>query len=101
MINVGHEGYIACRWMEERTFENPDVIKILNQHFVSIQVDSEARPDIGERYSDWAWPATAFMTPAGEQVLAIRGSRGPEKFLTIVNKLIGEISLFARRIQQR
>lgn len=88
MVNVGHEGCTACRYMEERTFTDHNVISLLNTHFVSIQVDSEARPDIGERYSDWAWPATAFMRPDGTHVLALRGSRGPEKFVPVLEDLI-------------
>jgi len=88
MVNVGHEGCVACRWMEQRTFTNPEVIELLNKNFITISVDSEARPDIGDRYSDWAWPATAFMTPDGQQVLAIRGSRNPENFVPILQKLI-------------
>ena len=27
LINVGHEGCTACRFMEENTFSNPDVIE--------------------------------------------------------------------------
>jgi len=88
MVNVGHEGCVACRWMEQQTFTDPEVIKLLGENFISISVDSEARPDIGERYSDWAWPATAFMTPDGQQVLAIRGNRRPENFIPILQKLI-------------
>ncbi len=88
LINVGHEGCTACRFMEKNTFSNQSVIELVNNNFVAIQVDSEARPDIGERYSDWAWPANAFMQPDGTQVLAFAGSRRPDKYLTVLNKLI-------------
>ena len=46
-----------------KTIADADVIRLTNEHFIAIQVDSEARPDIGEPYSDWAWPATIFMPP--------------------------------------
>lgn len=88
MINVGHEGCTACRFMKNNTFTNQQVVDVLSQYFVSIQVDSEVRPDIGERYSDWAWPATAFMRPDGKQVLALRGSMRPGKFMPILEDLI-------------
>src|SRR2546421_12790512 len=42
-------GYSACHWchvMERESFENEDTAAIMNQHFVSIKVDSEERPDI-------------------------------------------------------
>ncbi len=87
-INVGHEGCIACRWMKESTFSEPAIIKTINENFVAIQVDSEMRPDIGERYSDWAWPALVFNSPDGTQVLAIRGNRRPDTFGEILEKII-------------
>ena len=88
MVAVGHEGCTACRMMEENTYSDERVIALLNEHFVPIQVDCEARPDIGERYSDWAWPATAFLKPDGTQVFAIRGSRRAGKFTRLLNRVI-------------
>jgi uncharacterized protein YyaL (SSP411 family) len=90
LVNVGMEGCVACEWMEDRTYTDSDVIDLLNEHFVSIEVDSEARPDIGERYSDWAWPATIFLTPDGTQVLGVRGNRLPRNFIPILNDLIAK-----------
>lgn len=88
LINVGHEGCIACRWMKNDTFSDPTIIELINANFIAVQVDSEMQPDIGERYSDWAWPATAFNRPDGTQVLAIRGNRKPDEFRVILNKII-------------
>ena len=89
-VDVGMEGCTACRSMDEVTFANPEVQRLLNAHFVPISVDSEARPDIGERYSDWAWPALIFMAPDATQVLAIRGNRRPENFIPILERLLEE-----------
>lgn len=88
LINVGYEGCTACRFMEQNTFQNQAVIDLVNRHFIAIQVDSEARPDIGERYSDWAWPANAFMNPDAVQVLAFAGSRRPDSYITVLEQLI-------------
>lgn len=88
VVDVGMEGCTACRWMDERTWVNPDVVRLVNQNFIAIQVDSESRPDIGERYSDWAWPAIIFMSPGAVQVHALRGSRSPEDFINILKELI-------------
>lgn len=88
LVNVGIEVCFACRWMEEGTYQIPRVANLINENFVTIQVDANARPDLGERYSDWAWPATIFMAPDGTQVLAVRGSRRPRNFMPILNQLI-------------
>src|SRR5437868_4645395 len=46
-------GYSTCHWchvMERESFENEGVAKFLNEHFVSIKVDREERPDIDKIY---------------------------------------------------
>src|SRR5438874_12950662 len=69
-------GYSACHWchvMERESFENEDTATIMNQHFVSIKVDREERPDIDNIYmqavqaltGQGGWPMTVFLTPDG------------------------------------
>jgi uncharacterized protein YyaL (SSP411 family) len=67
-------GYSTCHWchvMEEESFSNLELAEILNQHFVSIKVDREERPDIDNLYmqvvialtGNGGWPLTVFLTP--------------------------------------
>lgn len=46
-------GYSTCHWchvMEHESFENNEIAKILNDHYVSIKVDREERPDVDRVY---------------------------------------------------
>jgi uncharacterized protein YyaL (SSP411 family) len=74
-------GYAACHWchvMERESFEDPATAALMNEHFVSIKVDREERPDLDAIYMDavqainghGGWPLTAFLTPAGEPFYA-------------------------------
>jgi len=90
IVDVGMEGCAACARMDAQTYSDERVIKLMGEHFIAIEVDAEARPDIGERYSDWAWPATIFLAPDSTQVLAIRGNRMPRNFLPILDDLIAK-----------
>ena len=36
--------------MEHESFENEEIARILNEHFVSIKVDREERPDLDQIY---------------------------------------------------
>ncbi len=67
-------GYSTCHWchvMEEESFENAEVAKILNEHFVAIKVDREERPDVDNLYMSFVmamsgsggWPLSVFLTP--------------------------------------
>jgi uncharacterized protein YyaL (SSP411 family) len=67
-------GYSTCHWchvMERESFEDPKLAAFLNQHFVSIKVDREERPDIDKIYmtavqamgQGGGWPLNVFLTP--------------------------------------
>lgn len=67
-------GYSTCHWchvMERESFENEETARILNEHFISIKVDREERPDVDAVYMDvcmamnrnGGWPLTVLMTP--------------------------------------
>src|SRR4029078_10935644 len=46
-------GYSTCHWchvMAHESFENEEVAKLLNEHFVSIKLDREERPDVDRVY---------------------------------------------------
>ena len=69
-------GYAACHWchvMEHESFEDAATAALMNEHFVSVKVDREERPDIDSVYMDavvsltghGGWPMTVFLTPAG------------------------------------
>ena len=70
-------GYAACHWchvMEHESFEDASTAAVMNEHFVSVKVDREERPDLDAVYMEavvalsghGGWPMTVFLTPAGE-----------------------------------
>jgi uncharacterized protein len=60
--------------MERESFEDAATASLMNEHFISIKVDREERPDIDAVYMDavvaltgqGGWPMTVFLTPDGE-----------------------------------
>ena len=67
-------GYSTCHWchvMERESFEQENIGKFLNEHFVSIKVDREERPDVDKIYMTFVqsttgsggWPLNVFLTP--------------------------------------
>src|SRR5262245_54331651 len=57
--------------MEHESFEDPEVGRALNEHFVPIKVDREERPDLDQIYmtavqlqtGHGGWPMSVFLTP--------------------------------------
>jgi uncharacterized protein YyaL (SSP411 family) len=72
-------GYSSCHWchvMEEESFEDPEVARLMNEHFVSIKVDREERPDLDQLYmaavqlmnQRGGWPLNCIALPDGRPV---------------------------------
>ncbi len=70
-------GYSSCHWchvMAHESFEDETTAAYLNEHFVSIKVDREERPDVDAVYMEavqaatgqGGWPMTVFLTADGE-----------------------------------
>ena len=67
-------GYSTCHWchvMAHESFEDKEIARILNTHFVPVKVDREERPEIDMVYMSvcqamtgrGGWPLTIIMTP--------------------------------------
>jgi uncharacterized protein YyaL (SSP411 family) len=98
-------GYSTCHWchvMEEESFEDVEIARFLNEHYIAIKVDREERPDIDAIYMSavqtltggGGWPMTVWLTPerkpfyGGTYYPARDGDRGVRAgFLTLLKKL--------------
>ena len=69
-------GAVWCHWchvMDGESYEDPEVARFINEHFVAVKVDRDERPDVDARYQSavssisgqGGWPLTAFLTPDG------------------------------------
>ncbi len=67
-------GYSTCHWchvMEREVFEDAVTGAYLKEHFISIKVDREERPDVDRIYMSFVqittggggWPLNVFLTP--------------------------------------
>jgi uncharacterized protein YyaL (SSP411 family) len=103
-------GYSTCHWchvMERESFENEEVAAFLNEHFVSIKVDREERPDVDRIYMTFVqattgqggWPLNVFLTPDlkpffGGTYFPPGGQPGRPGFLSLLKQIS---SLWAER----
>ena len=70
-------GAVWCHWchvMDEGTYSDEAVARLIGQNFVAVKVDRDANPEVDRRYQrqvnaltgEGGWPLTAFLTPKGE-----------------------------------
>ncbi len=70
-------GAVWCHWchvIDRESYENVEIAKIIDQHFVAVKVDRDERPDVDSRYQSaisalsgqGGWPLTGFLLPDGK-----------------------------------
>ncbi len=75
-------GYSTCHWchaMAGEAFQDEEVSRYLNTHFVSIKVDREQRPDIDGYFMEFiseveghgGWPLNVFLRPDLSPIFAL------------------------------
>ncbi|HLK40741.1 MAG TPA: DUF255 domain-containing protein [Polyangiaceae bacterium] len=80
-----------CHWchvMDETTYRDPDVGRMIRDRFVAVRIDIDARPDLGERYAEWGWPATILLSPDAEEVGKFRGYIPPERLRVTLEEVL-------------
>lgn len=83
-----HGAAVWCHWchvMEETTYRDPAVGRLLRERFIAIRVDIDSRPDVAERYEDWGWPATVLLTPGAEELGKYKGYMTADKLVGILS----------------
>lgn len=73
MVSIGYSSCHWCHVMARETFSDPAIAACLNEHFVSVKVDREERPDVDAVYvaavqamaGEAGWPTTVFCTSDG------------------------------------
>jgi uncharacterized protein YyaL (SSP411 family) len=77
LLDIGAAWCHWCHVMDEGTYSDPEVARLVNQHFVAVKLDRDERPEIDRRYQrqvnalsgEGGWPLTAFLTPSGDVFL--------------------------------
>ncbi len=90
-------GYSTCHWchvMARESFEDVEVAKFINEHFVPIKVDREEHPAVDELYltavqmlsGKAGWPLTAVLTPDGKAFFGGTYFQ-PAELLDVLNRI--------------
>ncbi len=90
-------GYFSCHWchvMQKESYQNPDIARLLNKHFIPVKVDRELDSALDAHLIDFVqrtqgisgWPLNVFVTPEGYPLVGMVYVP-PDNFKQILEKL--------------
>jgi len=78
-----------CHWchvLDQTSYSDPRVIRLINSGFIPVRVDVDQRPDISRRYNQGGFPSVAILDGEGD-LLAGRVYTPPEEMLTFLEQI--------------
>jgi len=86
---------VWCHWchvMDDKTYTNPEVQKLIEAHYVPVSVDADSDPALTARYSNWGWPATIVLAPDGTEIVKRRGYIPAPGMIAMLKAIIADPS---------
>lgn len=84
---------VWCHWchvMDEKTYHDPAIVKLIQKNYIAVRVDQDANPDISIRYEDYGWPATVIFKADGSELVKRRGYIPPERMASLLQAVIDD-----------
>jgi uncharacterized protein len=84
---------VWCHWchvMDQTTYRNPAVRRLMDKSYIAVKVDQDSRPDISNRYEDFGWPATVIFNPNGGEIVKRQGYLPPVQMASILQAVIDD-----------
>ena len=73
-----------CKEMDQTTFKNPSVVRLLNKDFVAIRVNTNKQPKVASRYNIRPVPDNWFLSANGKKLRNFLGYYEPDQFVTVI-----------------
>ncbi|HEY0767500.1 MAG TPA: DUF255 domain-containing protein [Steroidobacteraceae bacterium] len=86
---------VWCHWchvMDEKTYADPSVRALIDQHYLPVGIDADADPGLASRYGDWGWPATIVLAADGTEIVKRRGFIPPQQMASLLQAIIDDPS---------
>lgn len=84
---------IWCHWchvMDETTYKDPEVQRLMAGKYIAVKVDQDSRPDISNRYEDFGWPATVVFGEDGKEIAIRQGYLEPPVMISMLKAIIAD-----------
>lgn len=88
-------GAVWCHWchvMEDITYRDPEVIRLIGSRYIAVRVDQDSRPDLSNRYEEYGWPATIVFNADGSEIVKRQGYIPPRPMASMLQAIIDDPS---------
>lgn len=79
LLDIGADWCQFCKKMEAVTYQDPEVVKIINDNYIAIKADIEASGDVQMLYKDFGVPGTIILDSERDELNKRLGYISPQQ----------------------
>lgn len=89
-VDLSASWCLPCQWMEEHTFQDPTLIKLLSEQFTSVKYDIQSIDGVSlkEKYHVRTLPTMLILSPSGEELMRFQESYSAHALSHELKKLL-------------
>lgn len=91
LMDFGTPSCYWCTVLDKKTFQDPQVVKAVNDNFVAVKIDGEKYPSLVKSLSVKSYPALIFAASDGTVVDYKEGYVPPDLFMRRVQTVLAQI----------
>ncbi|MCA9054001.1 MAG: thioredoxin family protein [Planctomycetaceae bacterium] len=101
LVHFSAEWCGPCRQMESTVFNQPQVVRILQQDIVAVKLDVDHHKALSSRFGIESLPCDIFLEPGGDRIVESTGYRGVSEYVEMLQRAKTRNTELARLRQQR
>ena len=90
LLDLGTQWCHWCHVMDVQTYADAKVQKLIAEKYIPVKVDADSRPDLGNRYEDYGWPATVVFNEQGGEIVKRQGFMAPAEMASMLQAIIDD-----------
>lgn len=90
LLDLGARWCHWCHVMHDVTYQDPEVVALLAEKFITVRVDQAHDPELANRYENYGWPATIIFRADTAELAKRRGYLNPSKMRSLLKALIAD-----------
>jgi hypothetical protein len=90
ILDFGTKNCFWCKKLDASTFRDPEVVKLLNKHFVPLKLDGEREAKLVHTLNITSYPTLVFAAPEGKILAVQEGFEEAAAFSERLRRLLAE-----------
>ena len=92
LLNLENQWCQDCHDMEVATYADESVQALIRKEYIPVKVDSNARPDLNNRYWNYALPGIVVFNSDGSEIVRQQGYMPPRQMASMLQAIIDDPS---------